>query len=839
MVLRKRIFREIKNEAVKYSVLFLIVVMSLVLAIGMGDWTKIIDKTVDESGAESGIESGEFSLFVPLSDRQVKEINDLDIEVEYAPYVDLEASSGGTLRVFKNRRGINRLTPSEGYLPESDGEIFIERNYADIHNISLYSDISIAGKSFNVCGIGTFPDYCSVRKNIGDVQSDYNIFSVCAVTKGAFDELRGKGNPVHNYSYKLYNDADHEDLRDYLAEMDFDENKIDNRYMKMVVADYNLEKNKFYESIDSLDEAVAGLGAGSDSLYRSVLPFADGDLSYIANGLKQLNGGFFALNSGLKEFRESMDDFVDEYLDINWVNLSEFAKAEDNPRIKDCKDDCATAEAMGIIIGLVLFALMAYIMAVFTGHRLERESGIIGVLMASGYKKSELFSLYLAAPLIVTAVGSVLGTVLGFSAAIPLLKSTGELSYYSVPALRMAYSPILLVYGLAMPTLIMLLVNWLTINKALKRTPLSLIRNQAAQQDARPVRLPEMSYINSFRLRRILKEKRIFITMFFGLWISILIVVFGISMYQMLEDYMAEGTNVPYEYMTIFAYPPDKVPKDCEEGYTISLECDFYLTGGTLDVTLMGIKENSYFFQFDLEGNKNELYLSRAAAEKLGYKKNEKIVLTNDLTGRGYIFRIKDIVDYNNTLTAFMSLENIRDKFELEDDEYNTVFSLKKPKVRQGRISGQVFRGQLAESSKVFYDIMLPVTILMVLIGAVIFMLVMYILMGVAIDRAASSVALLKVLGYSEGEISKLYLGGNLYAVIFTIAVSIPTCSRVTNAVFPLCVANVSANIKAVYDIKGVAATIGVAALSYLAVNGVLTHKLKKASLSQALKNRE
>ncbi len=839
MVLKKRILREIKNDAVKYSALFFFVVMSLTLVIGMGDWTKIIDKTIDEAGAESAVESGEFTLFVPLSHRQIKEINDLDIEVEYAPYVDLEASSGGTLRVFKNRRGINRLTPSEGALPETDEEIFVEQNYAHLHNISLYSRIFIGGRSFDVCGIGVFPDYCSVRKSIGDVQSDYNAFSVCAVTSGAFENLKGKGNAVHNYSYRLYNEADHEDLREYLAEMDFDENKIDNRYMRMVVADYELEKDRFYESIDSIEAAISGLGSASDNLYRSAAALAAGEAGYIVNGLKQLSSGFFALNSGVKEFRESMDDFVEEYLDIDWVNLSEFSKAEDNPRITDCKDDCSTAEAMGVIVGLALFALMAYIMAVFTGHRLERESGIIGVLMASGCKSNELAILYLAAPLIVTGAGSVLGTALGFAASIPLLVCTGELSYYSVPPLRMAYSPILLVYGLAMPTLVMLLINWLTISRVLKQTPLSLIRNQLRERDTRTVRLPKMSYMNSFRLRRILKEKRIFITMFFGLWISILIVVFGISMYQMLEDYMAEGANVPYEYMTLFAYPPNEVPKGCEEAYVTSLECDFSLTGGTLDVTLMGIKDKSDFFPFNLKGNKNELYLSSAAAEKLGYKKNEKIVLTNQLTGRGYVFRVKDIIDYNNTLTAFMSLESIRSKFELEDEEYNAVFSMKKPNVRQGRIASQVFRGDLAESSKVFYDIMMPITVFLVLIGAVIFMLVMYILMGVAIDRAASSIALLKIFGYNEDEISKLYLGGNLYAVLITTIIAIPTCSRVTNMVFPLCVTNVSANINAVYDLKGVMATVGVVAMSYLIVNSVLTHKLKKASLSQALKNRE
>lgn len=873
MVLNKRILRELKSGAVKYTALLLMVVLALTLAIGMGDWTKIIDKTIDESNAESNLEDGEFSLYVPLSARQLRDIDELGFTVEYAPYVDLSAEDGSTLRMFKSRKSINLLVASQGSLPSEKGQIFVEQLYASVHGLEIGSSVTLGGESLTVCGIGTFPDYCSVRKNLGDIQSDYDLFSVCAVTGETFDMLRSKGNIIHNYAYKIFGDADHEELRDYLAEMDFDENKIDNRYMKMVVAKYEKEKDALYDSVDTLGDAISGLSAGSGELYRSLRALAGSSatladsaesfetavsaygieppglgqgsrsissgISAAASGAAQINDGFYILRNGVEDFRKSIDDFIEEDFNIDWVNLSEFIKADENPRITDCKDDCSTAEIIGLIVGIVLFALMAYIMAVFTKHRLERESGIIGVLMASGYKSSELLRLYLAAPMLVTAAGSLLGTVLGFAAAVPLLKCSGELSYYSVPEIRMAYSPVLLVYGLIMPSLVMLIVNHMASSKTLKRTPLSLLRNQTDEKAAADIKLPELSYVNSFRLRRIFREKRVYVTMFFGLWISILVVIFGISMYQMLDNYMAEGANVPYEYMTILAYPPDDVPKNCEEAYATSLSCDFSLTGGTLDVMLMGITDKSDYFPLSLRGNKNELYLSYAAAEKLGYAVGDKIVLTNELTGRGYSFKVKGLVDYNNTLTAFMSLENIRDKFELDDDAFNTLFSMKKPNIREGRISSQISRADLKKSSGVFYDIMFPMTIFMVLIGAMIFMLVMYLLMNVAIDRASGSVALLKIFGYTPSEISKLYLGGNFYAVAITTIISIPTCYAFVYAIFPFCVSNVAANIKAVYDIKGIIATVLVIMASYWLVKAVLVHKLNKMSLSQALKNRE
>ncbi len=867
MVLKKRIFRELKSGAVKYAALLLMVVLVLTLAISLGDWTEIVNKTIDESNAESGLEDGEFSVYVPLSPRQIGEIEELGIVTEYAPYVDLTAGDRSTLRMFKNRKSINLLTPSAGRLPSDDGEVFVEKIYAETHSLEVGSSLTLGGETLTVCGVGTFPDYCSVRKNTSDIQSDYNLFSVCAVTGGTFSALRKKGNIVHNYAYRLFG-GDHEDLRDYLAEAEFDESKIDNRYMRMVVADFEKEKDELYGSIDNLEAAISSMSAGSGELARSlgslsgsasaladsadVFESAVGSvglglgirntasgLSAAAAAAAQMNSGFFALGDGVEKFRESMDDFVEEDMKIDWVNLSDFIKAEENPRITDCKDDCATSEAMGMIVGVVLFILMAYIMAVFTSHRMERESGIIGVLMALGYSRGELSRLYLAVPMLITCVGSVIGTILGFAAASPLLEATGELSYYSVPEIRMAYSPALLVYGLIMPTPVMYIVNRAASGKIFKRTPLSLMRNRTEEKTSSGVRLPELSYINSFRLSRILREKRVYATMFFGLWISTLIIIFGISMYQMLDKYMLDGANVPYEYMTVLSYPPDDVPKGCEEAYVTSLSCDFDLTGGTLDIMLMGITDKSGYFPYKLGGNKNELYLSCAAAEKLGYSAGDRITLTNELTGRGYSFTVRGLVDYNNSLTAFMSIENIRDKFELEDDEFNALFSMKKPNVPEGRVASRISRADLKKSSKVFYDIMLPITLFIIAVGALLFALVMYLLMSVAIERAAGSVALMKVLGYSRRELSRLYLGGNFYAVLLTAIISVPTCYGVARILFPFCVANVSANITAVLDAYGIAATAAVIAASYYCAKLLLTRKLDRMNLAAALKNRE
>lgn len=67
-----------------------------------------------------------------------------------------------------------------------------------------------------------------------------------------------------------------------------------------------------------------------------------------------------------------------------------------------------------------------------------------------------------------------------------------------------------------------------------------------------------------------------------------------------------------------------------------------------------------------------------------------------------------------------------------------------------------------------------PMVVMLVAISALIFMIVMYLMMKVMIDRSAFSISLMKVFGYRRREIRRLYLDGNFYVILLGAVICVP-----------------------------------------------------------------
>ena len=126
-VLRKRVLRDLKNNLFRYIALAFLIIMGMYVIVSLiGAGYTIIDngETHDEANK---IEDGQFSVFVPLSDDEISQLEDAGAEVEGMFYEDYEVMDGKTLRVFANRENIDLVECDEGNLAEADDEIVVEK----------------------------------------------------------------------------------------------------------------------------------------------------------------------------------------------------------------------------------------------------------------------------------------------------------------------------------------------------------------------------------------------------------------------------------------------------------------------------------------------------------------------------------------------------------------------------------------------------------------------------------------------------------------------------------------------------------------------------------------
>ncbi len=128
-VLRKRIFRDIKENFRRWLALFLMIVLGMYVVVAVvGAAENIITGSAD-TAEKNHVEDGEFSVFLPLTDKQESSLRGMGITLERKFSADISLDDHSVLRLMKNRSEINLIALDNGRLAENNGEIVLEKRY--------------------------------------------------------------------------------------------------------------------------------------------------------------------------------------------------------------------------------------------------------------------------------------------------------------------------------------------------------------------------------------------------------------------------------------------------------------------------------------------------------------------------------------------------------------------------------------------------------------------------------------------------------------------------------------------------------------------------------------
>ena len=1019
-ILFKRAVRDLKAGWARYLALSILIVFSLFIVISlMGASVTVIDST-DVNNKKLNREDGEFSVFVPLRDDEIKKLNDKGVTLEKMFYADYEVSGNKVLRAFKVRENINKVGLIEGRMPEADVEAVIERRYSEENKVKVGSSIKIGEYEFTVTGIGAAPDYNNMVKKISDSVVDSKSFGLIFVTSDAYDRLYASGASLSSeeyyYAYLLGSQMSEEELKNTLEDIEFKISDTNDKYFKEYWDRMTGKKDDLLEAIDKLNDGAKELADGAkelsdgtkefhdgmgelkdsvpdlkkgikslddgaakfekgikdytngigkvatgasslskgaktlakgtkqlnsgakqfgkgmdeyagavNSMTRSENPYVagvakemDGSTKQLAGGYARIKGGVSGVNSGavalssgaskmydgikklnsigatlrsgvtslhkgttelrkganefaegidklydgsaeirdgskeladgakeyadgMQEFADETKDFVDEYFDIKASNLMLFMNHAENPRIDSAADDVQITYTASIIFGILLVMLFAYVISVFIVHMIDQESAVIGALYSMGVKRRTLTLSYVAVPVLVSFISGVIGTALAVltPAGIPA-QLQDSLSYYSMPEVTIKVTPFILIYGLVIPPVTAFIVNVLVIRKRLRKTPLALLRNEQKAVRGKDLKIKGLKFISMFRLRQMIRELRAGLTVILGMFMSLLVAMMAINTFvycSRVKDFYVSQTK--YEYMYNYKYPTEEVPEGGYEAVAESLRKEIY--GYTFDVTILGItKDNPFFDTGDLPDNDTDVVISSAAAVKYNLKIGDEFTMKDGNGGRLYAFKVSKIIDYSATLAVFMDIDRCRDLFGEDDKYYNVVFSDHALDIDSGRLYSTVTKSDIEKSAGIYVDMMGPMITVMSTASAVIFAVVMYLMVKMMIDRSTFNISLVKIFGFRNREVRKMYLDGNFITVALGALIVIPLCKIIMDYIYPrYLVSNVGVGISPSYPPELFAAIFLVIIGLYLVINFVLTGRLKKINPAVVLKNRE
>ncbi len=190
--LRKRFLRELKSEVGKYLVIFVLLAGTISLVSGFLVADDSILHAFEEGFTAYNIEDGNFTVQEPLGKAQITAIEAEGVTLYENFYTEAELTNGTTLRIFENRTEVNLVCVMEGALPQTAGEIAIDRMYASNNGICVGDSISSGEESWIVTGLVALSDYNALFSNNNDTMFDAVKFGVAVAAEEGSSALASR-----------------------------------------------------------------------------------------------------------------------------------------------------------------------------------------------------------------------------------------------------------------------------------------------------------------------------------------------------------------------------------------------------------------------------------------------------------------------------------------------------------------------------------------------------------------------------------------------------------------------------------------------------------------------
>ena len=784
--LTKRLPRELKSEFGKYLVIFLLLIISIGFVSGflVADGSMI--RTYNEGFQKYNIENGHFQIAKKATTSQIQAIEENDITLYENFYSEESITNGSTLRIFSNRTDVNLVCLMKGDFPSSENEIAIDRMYADNNHLSVGDTLKSDSHEWTITGLVALPDYSCLFQNNNDSMFDSVKFGVAVVTPEAFSKFESS-SIKYVYSWKYAKEPAN----------DKEEKKVSDDLMK-------------------------------------------------------------AINKEV-----SLQDYVPRYL---------------NQAINFTGDDMGSDRAMIIVFLYIIIVIMAFVFGITSSNTIMKESNVIGTLLASGYTRAELIRHYMAMPILVTLVGALIGNVLGYT----IMKDICVGMYYgsySLPTYVTVWNAEAFLLTTIIPILLTLLVNYTVLRRRLSLSPLKFLRRDLKRRQQKHAlslsrRIP---FFSRFRLRVIFQNVSNYLLLFLGILFANLLLMFGLLFPAVLDHYqtvLEDNLLCNYQYilqipinamdeehkleslvnMLYFQHEVETDNPDAEKfsAYSLKTTDKEYKEE---EILLYGLADNSRYLPIDFQGtatNKDgstrtdsstvtPVYISSAYADKYLLDIGDEITLKEAYEDDTYTFYIEGIYDYEGGLTVFLPQEQLNKLFDLGSDYFSGFLSDSEITDIDPKYIGSVIN--LDSLSKISRQLNVSMGSMMYLLDGfsiVLFMILIYLLSKIIIEKNAQSISMTKILGYSDREISSLYLLSTTIMVVVFLLLSFPIETVLMNALFRgIMLSSISGWIPLYINPVLYVKMFLLGFVTYLLVALTEYRRIKKVPMDQALKNIE
>ncbi len=536
---------------------------------------------------------------------------------------------------------------------------------------------------------------------------------------------------------------------------------------------------------------------------------------------------------GAKEMSEDLLEVISE----NAV-VTGYIPMYANPAIQFVGDDTGSDRIMFTVFLYIVVIILAFIMAITTNNTIAKEATVIGTLRASGYTRGEILRHYIAMPMLVVIVSAIVGNILGYTVFESVAK---EIYYtnYSIPVYVTEPSLDAFVKTTVVPACIMFVINFAILSYKLRLSPLRFIRRDLkTRQRKKALKLnTKIGIMHRFRTRIILQNIPNYVTIVIGIFLANIILLFGMGFPDLLDrnsELISENIICNYQYVL---KAPVETENEIAEKYCAGSLSTIEGKLKSESVTIYGLAPDSAYIDIDTEKG---VFISEAYSQKFKINTGDTITLKEEFGVNEYSFEIAGIYDNPTTIAVYMDKAFFNETFDNDEDYFNGYLSDEKlDDIDEMYVATIITEDDMNKMGRQLNHSLGAIMDMFYMFGLVMFMLIIYLLSKIVIEKNAQSISMTKILGYSNSEIGGLYVVSTSIVVVLSFILTMPLVNYIMGFVCEVMFSEYSGWIAYDVPFSVFVKIIASGIIAYGVIAFAQFRRVKKIPMDMALKNVE
>ena len=790
-MLKKKMFRDIKQNLSQFITIFLMVLIGVMVYVGIEAYMDGMTSAADNFYKNNNIQ--DLNVMGNLSDKDLDKIKSLDNVKDAEKKLVVNA--------------IDKDNKDKTYL----------LSFIDSNNISKFHIMD--GEKFDVNKKGAWVDNFYAEKNnlkVGDtIKIKYDTFSL-------EEKILGLIN-VPDHIYDVKDESELVPNRENFGFVYLSVNEIPESYIKdLVMKEMKITDEKIF------DKYVTNFN------YKEYIPY-----NYIMVDVNK--------KKNVTSVKEDIED--------NVSNAKAIVKIEDTLSYQRYQGEIDEgASYVGIFSGLFLFIAMLSVITTMT-RVIKKQKLQIGTMKALGIKNSKIVMHYVGYGFFVSLAAAIFGIILG-KYFIGTFFLNMEMDYFEVPNGVPVVKPLSYLVALLV-VMVVSFITYLTCRKELFKKPAEALRNEVPNVKVNSLNLStkgifkKLNFSSKWNYRDILRNKFRTVTAVVGIVGCCMLIVCAFGMLNSMNHFI----KLQFEDLYNFNYKlslkenikddelkvlTDKYGDNTSETLTIETKIGKEREANTIFVTNAGNlvrfqNENGEFIKVN---KNNGVYVTRKLADQKNLKVGDTIKWHIYGVNKYYESKIvgltKDPQVQNLTMTKEY-LESL--DIDYKPDSLYTNTDLKGVKdIKNVSLVQDI--DELKNSLESMLSMMKSMIMLIIVFAIGLGAIIIYNMGILSYSEKQYQFATLKVLGFSDKKIRKIFVQQNNWITVLSIIIGLPTGYYMTSWIFKSVIADnydFSAYINLSTYLIAIIGTILVSTI----VSRMLSKKVNKIDMVSSLKANE